>query len=471
MRSIGPGAKFRVNRDGSKMLASVLTKFGQFRPGSGLVRRAQIELLLHHTRFQTVVAPILGLFLVLAFAEPGQSGWAWGWIVAMGVAYTARLSVQYSAEKCAETGLDIRFRIYLIGLGACGLLWAVAPYAIAPMGSDAQFIAGVFVCIAVLVGIVGNFLYHVSAAVYLATWIIPSLVSLGFVYTAKFEAFGWTYAGVVVMLLIYAYKCLEIINLPMGETLELNEALVAEKDRAEASDRAKSDFLAMMSHELRTPLNAIMGFSEIIRDQIYGPDASKKYVEQAASIREAGGLLSDLIGDLLELSALQARGRELRKEDVQVGGLIKTALELLQDTANKRHIGLLADIPDGLPTLSVDRTSAIQCLTNIVGNAIKYSPERSDVRVSVEQIGDYVQIHVHDRGPGIPENELSRITEPFRRGAGANTQSTQGVGLGLAISENLMKRHNGSLKITSSPDNGTTVTLEFSILDEPASPA
>lgn len=468
MRSIEPGEIFRVSRGGPEMLGSVSKKFGQFRPRSDLVRQAQIELLLHHTRFQTLVAPVLGLFLVLAFADSDQSGWAWGWMAAMAVAYVARLSVQYGADHSAGGSLDFRLKVYLIGLGACGLLWAAAPYAIAPMGSDAQFIAGVFVCIAVLVGIVGNFLYHVSAWVYLATWIVPTLFSLWFVYTAKFGEFAWTYGGVVVMLLIYAYKCLEVINLPMGETLELNEALVAEKDRAEASDRAKSDFLAMMSHELRTPLNAIMGFSEIIRDQIYGPHSNKKYVEQAAFIREAGGLLSDLISDLLELSALEARGRELKIETVEVDGLVSTAVQLLQDTAGKREIALVTDVPDGLPSLSVDRRAAIQCLTNIVGNAIKYSPEKSDVRIFSDKSDNYVCIHVHDRGPGIPESELGRITEPFRRGAGENTQRTQGVGLGLAISENLMKRHNGSLDIRSSPDDGTTVTLAFPVTREAA---
>lgn len=463
MRSIDRDEVCRVGGGDLELLGKVFAKLGQFRPRSELVRRAQIELLLHHTRFQTVAAPGLGLFIVIAFADPAQAEWAWGWMAAMAVAYMARLSVLLGKVEGAEDELGVRLKVYLIGLGACGLLWAMAPYAIAPMGSDGQFIAGVFVCIAVLVGIVGNFLYHLSAAVYLVTWILPALITLGDVYTTRFEAFGWTYAGVVVMLLIYAYKCLEVINLPIGETLELNEALVVEKDRAEASDRAKSDFLAMMSHELRTPLNAIMGFSEIIRDQIYGPHSNKKYIEQAGFIREAGGLLSDLISDLLELSALEARGRELKIEEVEVGGLVKTALQLLQDTATKRQIVLIPDVPDGLPVLSIDRRAAIQCLTNIVGNAIKYAPEMSDVRVTAENTGGYVRIHVHDRGPGIPEEELGRVTEPFRRGTGANTRHTQGVGLGLAISENLMKRHSGSLEIVSSPDDGTTVSLLFPV--------
>jgi signal transduction histidine kinase len=156
----------------------------------------------------------------------------------------------------------------------------------------------------------------------------------------------------------------------------------------------------MMSHELRTPLNAIMGFSEIIRDQIYVPHSNKKYIELAAFIRQAGGLLSDLISDLLELSALEARGRGLKIEEVEVGGFVRTALQLLQETAAKSQIGLLSDVRDDLPVLSIDRRAAIQCLTNILGNAIKYTPDLSDIRISAEHSGNYVQIHVHDRGAG-----------------------------------------------------------------------
>lgn len=468
MRSIILGEFFRINKGRPEMLGNIFSKFRQFRPRSELVRRAQIELLLRHTQFQIIAAPGLGLFLVLAFTDPRQTVWAWGWALALGIAYAARLSVVRVATRNGVTDLGFRLKIYLVGLGASGFLWAAAPFAIAPMASDGQLIAGIFVCIVVLVGIVGNFLYHMSAVVYFFTWIVPALISLGFVYTSSFEAFGWSYAGVVAMLLVYAYKCLEVINLPMGETLELNEALVIEKDRAEASDRAKSDFLAMMSHELRTPLNAIMGFSEIIRDQIYGPHSNKKYIEQAGFIREAGGLLSDLISDLLELSALERRGRDLKIEEVEVDSLVTTTLQLLQDTATKRQIVLLPEIPAGLPVLSIDRRAAIQCLTNILGNAIKYSPDLSDIRISAEQTGEFVQIHVHDRGPGIPEAELGRVTEPFRRGAGARSTPAQGVGLGLAIAENLMKRHNGSLEIVSSPADGTTVTLVFPIIADVA---
>ena len=396
MRSIDPRDIFRLDGGNLELLRPIASKFVHFRPRSELVRRAQVELLLRHTRFQTILAPFLGVFLVLAFADTTRSGLAWAWLGVLGIAYGARIVALLGAGP----DIDRRLIIYLTGLGAAGFLWALAPFAIAPEGTDAQLIAGIFVSIVVLIGIVGNFLYYQSAVLYLVSWIIPSLVLLGIVYTTKFEALSWTYAGVVVLFLIYAYKCLEVINLPMAETLELNEAFVRENDRAGASDRAKSDFLAMMSHELRTPLNAIMGFSEIIRDQIYVPHSNKKYIELAAFIRQAGGLLSDLISDLLELSALEARGRGLKIEEVEVGGFVRTALQLLQETAAKSQIGLLSDVRDDLPVLSIDRRAAIQCLTNILGNAIKYTPDLSDIRISAEHSGNYVQIHVHDRGAG-----------------------------------------------------------------------
>lgn len=236
-----------------------------------------------------------------------------------------------------------------------------------------------------------------------------------------------------------------------------------EKERVLLADRAKSDFLAMMSHELRTPLTAIVGYSEIIRDQVFGPDARDRYVEAAGSVRNAAGLLTDLIDDLLDLSALQARGRAMKIEMLEVPFLIGSALELLQETAAKRSIDIQKKIDSELPAVAVDLRSTIQCLTNILGNAIKYSPDGSEILIQAQQVGDFVEVKIRDKGIGIPEEELSGVTEPFHRAENVMTTPTKGVGLGLSITENLVERQGGHLAIESCPDVGTTVTLSFPI--------
>jgi signal transduction histidine kinase len=283
-------------------------KLRQYKPRRRLVRTAQIDLLLYHTRFQTMFAPIVGLFLVVAFAGSATIVSAISWIVLLWLSYGVRIVVKMRLGRRGAGKLGERLKIYLIGLAGAGFLWAAAPHVIAPNGSDAQMVVGIFVGIAVLVGIVGNFLYYQSALVYFTTWVVPALVSLGVMYVDRFDMGGWTYIGIVLVFLAYCYKCLQVINLPLGETLELNEALQTEKERAVEADRTKSHFLAMMSHELRTPLTAITGYSEIIRDRMFGPNLGDRYRESAASICNAAGLLTDLISDLLDLRPCRRGG-------------------------------------------------------------------------------------------------------------------------------------------------------------------
>ena len=435
----------------------------QYRPRRPLVRTAQIDLLLYHTRFQTLSAPIVDVFLVAAFAATTTLVSALIWLVLLWLFYGARAVVTMRLGRRGAGELEERLKIYLIGLAGAGFLWAAAPHVIAPSRSDAQIIVGMVIAIVVLIGIVGNFLYYQSALVYFVTWVVPALVSLGVIYVGRFDTDGWTYIAVVLIVLAYCYKCLQVINLPLGETLELNEALQTEKERAVEADRAKSDFLANMSHELRTPLTAIIGYSEIIRDRMFGPNQEDRYRESAGSIRKAAGFLADLIGDLLDLSALQARGRVLKIEDLEMPALIDSAVELLQDTATKREIAIHADLSPDLPVLAVDLRSTVQCLTNILGNAIKYSPDGSEIFIEADVSADFVRIRVRDKGVGIPEAELSSVTEPFHRAGNVMNTTTQGAGLGLSITENLMHRQHGYLEISSFPDEGTTVTLGFPI--------
>jgi signal transduction histidine kinase len=160
---------------------------------------------------------------------------------------------------------------------------------------------------------------------------------------------------------------------------------------------------------------------------------------------------------------LQARGRVLKIEDLEMPTLIDSAVEMLQDTAMKRQIAIHTDLSPDLPVLAVDLRSTVQCLTNILGNAIKYSPDGSEIFIEAEVSGDFVHIRVRDEGVGIPEAELPSVIEPFHRAGNVMNTTTQGAGLGLSITENLMHRQHGYLEISSSPDEGTMVTLGFPI--------
>ena len=127
--------------DDRTMFEQLTTRFRQFCPRSSLVRLAQVELLLHHTQFQTLAAPFLGLFLVLAFTYPGMEWWSWGWGMCLCLAYGARLVAIMRLKQSGADTLEKRLRIDLIdliGLAAAGVLWALAPHAVAMEGSEAQ---------------------------------------------------------------------------------------------------------------------------------------------------------------------------------------------------------------------------------------------------------------------------------------------------------------------------------------------
>jgi signal transduction histidine kinase len=162
---------------------------------------------------------------------------------------------------------------------------------------------------------------------------------------------------------------------------------------------------------------------------LFGPESLERYIEAAGSARDGAGFLVDLINDLLDLSALQARGRVMKIETLEIPALIDSAVELLQDSASKREIGIHPLPAVELPALAVDLRSTIQCLTNMRGNAIKYSPDGSEIFIDAERSGEFVLIKARDNGIGIPESELSDATEPFHRAENIMITPTQAAGL------------------------------------------
>jgi len=230
------------------------------------------------------------------------------------------------------------------------------------------------------------------------------------------------------------------------------------RDQAEAANRAKSLFLANMSHELRTPLNAIIGFSEIIENQIFGPAGSPRYVEYARDIAASGRHLVALIGDVLDMSKIEAGRMELEETEVAVGDVVEGALELVRGEAAARGVRLTAEAPSLLLALRADARALRQVLLNLLSNAIKFTPQggRVALRVRAEPAG--VEIAVADTGVGIAPEDLPHVTEPFRQAAGTSTRFG-GTGLGLSITKHLVEMHQGLLELESAPGKGTVARV------------
>ncbi len=235
------------------------------------------------------------------------------------------------------------------------------------------------------------------------------------------------------------------------------EALLA-KDMAEKASHAKSSFLANMSHELRTPLNAVLGFSEIIHTEMYGPNGDARYRDYAGLIHSAGTHLLDLIGDILDMSKIEAGKLELNRERVNTAALVRECVELVGERAAAGGIEL--DIRGALTPVfvSADRRALKQILLNLLSNAIKFTPLGGVVAIGVDDEGALCRVRVSDTGVGISAAEIDRLGNPFVQ-LSNNSGKHAGTGLGLALVRGLAELHGGRMRIHSIEGQGTTVTI------------
>ena len=255
----------------------------------------------------------------------------------------------------------------------------------------------------------------------------------------------------------------------MVEELEDREAklsLLARKyevamTRAEAANQAKSEFLANMSHELRTPLNAINGFSEIMAGEMFGPLGDRRYKGYAADIHQSGQHLLSLINDILDMAKIEAGKLTLHYEAVSLNGLCNDAIRLMRGKAMEAGLTLGLVAPEALQ-VEADHRGLKQVLLNLISNAVKFTPEGGAVTVTVAaHDADHVRVSVTDTGIGIAAADLERLAQPFEQVEGQHSKTTQGTGLGLALTKSLIELHRGQMTIESEPGHGTTVWFDL----------
>ncbi len=234
----------------------------------------------------------------------------------------------------------------------------------------------------------------------------------------------------------------------------------AAQERAEAANRAKSAFLANMSHELRTPLNAIIGFSELMREQLFGPLGNGRYIEYASLIHGSGRHLLDLITDMLDMAKIEAGKLVLTPERQELAGALEDCLLILKDQAQTGEVSLSTEIK-GAPVLLVDRRALKQVLLNLLSNAVKFTPPGGKVIVSGWKARGRAYVAVRDTGIGISGDDLARLGNPFEQAKVNPLHAGGGTGLGLALVKALVEKQGGKLVMESQLGAGTTVIVDF----------
>jgi two-component system, cell cycle sensor histidine kinase PleC len=246
----------------------------------------------------------------------------------------------------------------------------------------------------------------------------------------------------------------------IGELEQSKSVSDEARRRAEAANIAKSRFLAQMSHELRTPLNAILGFSEVMKAEIFGPHNVAAYKDYSGDIHNSGVHLLNLINEILDLSRIEAGRYELNEESVSLNRVVEDCHHLLKLRAGNRGITIHEMFEPDLPKLWADERAVRQICLNLLSNAIKFTPQGGEIWLKVGWTasgGQYMS--VKDTGPGIPEDEIPIVLASFGQGSNSIKSAEQGAGLGLPIAKNLIDLHGGTFTLKSKLRIGTEVVV------------
>lgn len=235
-----------------------------------------------------------------------------------------------------------------------------------------------------------------------------------------------------------------------------------EKYRMEAdlANKSRSEFLANMNHELRTPLNAIIGFAQMIENQVYGEIGNPKYIDYVSSIQTSGLTLLSKVNDLIDVASINAGQMLLDEKPQDIIPIIRHAIELQAHRAFTSHVTLRDNLPFTPLVASVDRIRLLQVLSNVISNAVKYNKREGTVDIYCEKRKDNgINIVVEDTGAGIAPDHLQRINSAFRQENSFFARTRDCVGIGLALSKEIVKLHKGKIEIESEPGKGTLLKI------------
>jgi len=312
--------------------------------------------------------------------------------------------------------------------------------------------------------------YSVRVSTHPATY-LAAVGCLGLVSTPSFF-FGRTDMSLAFSIgapLWYAFLIVTGLNLSrrISEMIftQIDNGLLAEsyavaRDEARAASRAKSVFLANMSHELRTPLNAIIGFSDVMKNSLFGP-LDSRYREYAADINDSGAHLLALVNDLLDLARIEAGKMSIEPQAFDVIDVLRQVRRVIEADAEAKDQTITLSLDPALEEIEADNRAFRKIAANLAGNAVKFTQAGGAIEIGLRRDGDDAVLWVADNGPGIPAEKLETIFRSFERVDDSYSVAAGGTGLGLALVQALAGLHGGSATIASDVGRGTTVSVRL----------
>jgi signal transduction histidine kinase len=295
----------------------------------------------------------------------------------------------------------------------------------------------------------------------LLAWMIWAIL-YGDVPVAVFVVTAIVSSTVALPIILHAQRLIRALDQRKRELCALSNHLVLARNEAEAGNRAKTAFLANMSHELRTPLNAIIGFSDVLRSELFGPLGKERYQEYAEDIHSSGQHLLAIIDDILDLARIEAGHATMDEGKVDVKAILAASLRMMQGLADSRGITVDQRLSPQAICLWGSERMLRQVFVNLISNAVKYTPDGGHVTVG-SRLSDKgeLEVEIADTGIGMSPQDIILALQPFRRINNELSSRTKGTGLGLPLSKSMIEMHDGTLRIESAPSEGTSVTVRF----------
>ena len=417
---------------------------------------------------QAALALASAAVLTLWVSPIGMAIWLGPVLAASGVLW--QLARRFARADDTSTKYERWRRRFIVGVFVQNIAWAAL---VALFRDHADSTAQTCVLLSLLINaaLTALLLSSVRESVYAA--LLPNTIGvLSLMLPVHVSSVPQTMltCGVEVLCFVVAWRlhAISLANLAVqaerdASIVELEQARLNSDEarrRAEEANLAKSRFLATMSHELRTPLNAILGFSEVMKSELFGRHATPVYKEYSQDIHASGEHLLVLINEILDLSRVEAGRYDLREEPIQLAHIVEDCQHLLMLRANKRQITLCENIDRTLPRIWADERAIRQVVLNLLSNAIKFTPQGGNVTITLGRAPDGGQfVSIKDTGPGIPEAEIPIVMSSFGRGTLAQKNAEEGSGLGLPIVKGLVEMHGGTFTLKSKVRQGTEVIV------------